>query len=121
MPTLVVNEDYITQVNNLLARFVPELGELRSGQNVSGQGPNKTPSQILDNILLKNGSDGYALGNQLKQRLGTQLKSLSEQLANRSVYLSQLNSNVNVFLSETDNTENYNTVKAGEFTPYLPK
>ena len=121
MPTLVVNEDYITQVNNLLGRLVPEIGELRSGRNFSGQGPDKTPTQILDNVLIKNGSDNYQLGTQLKQRLGTQLKSLSEQMSTRANFINQFVSNVKVFLAETDDTENYNTVKAGEFTPYLPK
>jgi uncharacterized coiled-coil protein SlyX len=118
---LVVDEKYITAVTTLLDRLRTEIGPLRSGQNDSGHGNNFSPTQTLDGLLIKAGGDAYQLGTQLEQRLSTQAKSLSDQLTNRAMYISQFVANMRVFLQETDDTENYNTITADKFIPYLPK
>jgi len=118
---LVVDEKYITEVTTLLERLRIEIGTFRSGHNGSGSGSDLNPTQTLDGVLIKAGSDAYQLGTQLEQRLSTQAKSLSDQMANRAMFINKFVANMHVFLRETDDTENFNTVKAQEFIPYLPK
>jgi hypothetical protein len=118
---LVVDEKYINEVTTLLDRLRIEIAPLRSGHNGSGHGNDFNPTQTLDGLLIKAGSDAYQLGTQLEQRLNTQAKSLSDQLANRAMYINKFVANMRVFLQETDDTENYNTVSAEKFIPYLPK
>jgi hypothetical protein len=118
---IVVDEKYITEVTTLLDRLHNEIAPLRSGQNESGSGNNLSPTQHLEGLLIKAGGDAYQLGTQLEQRLSTQAKSLSDQMANRDMFINKFVANMHIFLQDTDNTENYNTVTAEKFLPYLPK
>jgi uncharacterized coiled-coil protein SlyX len=116
-----VDEKYITEVTTLLDRLRVEIAPLRSGHNGSGSGNDLNPTQTLDGLLIKAGSDAYQLGTQLEQRLSTQAKSLSDQMANRAMFVNKFVANMRIFLQETDDTENFNTVSAEKFIPYLPK
>ncbi|MEW2444536.1 hypothetical protein [Micromonospora marina] len=117
---VVVNEAYITDVNNLLTTVRNEVPSARNGLNPSGSGPNEQPAQLLDTMRLLAGTDAYTLGAGLAARAAAQARALSEQFNNQGAYLGKFISNTQVFLRDTDDTENLNSMSAAEFAPYLP-
>ncbi|MFJ8582304.1 hypothetical protein [Micromonospora sp. NPDC093277] len=117
---VVVNEAYINNVNNLLTTLRNEVPSARNGLNPSGTGPNDQPVQLMDNVRLLAGTDAYPVGTGLAVRANAQAKALSDQLNNEGTFFGLFVSNTQVFLRESDDTEDLNALTAAEFAPYLP-